>query len=66
MRLITLNDTYTHTHTHTHTQSVGPLNVNTQHSQARDIHATGGIRTRNYSKQQAVAYLRLRFPTTHR
>jgi len=51
--------------THTHTQSVGPLNVNTQHSQARDIHATGGIRTRSYSKQ-AIAYQRLRFPTTHR
>jgi len=36
-----------------------PLLGNTQHSQERDIHATGGIRTRNPSKQAAAdPYLR--------
>ena len=52
-------------------QSVGliwnsdrPLNDNTQHSQAINIHAPGGIRTRNPSKR-AVAYPRLR-PPFHR
>jgi len=31
-----------------------PLLGNTQHSQGRDIHATGGVRTRNPSKHAAA------------
>jgi hypothetical protein len=49
-------------HTHTHYESSGrvispsqrPLPDNIQHSQQIDIHATGGIRTRNFNKRAAV------------
>ena len=41
-----------------------PLSLNTQHSQAADIHDDGGIRTRSPSKQ-AVSGARLR-PRGHR
>ena len=59
--LITLNDTHTHTHTRARKDSSGrglgpprrPLS-NTQHCQKTDIHAPGGIRTRNPSKQAAT------------
>jgi hypothetical protein len=36
-----------------------PLPTNTQHSQATDIHATGGIRTRN-PNNRAATYARLK------
>ena len=60
------------THTHTRWDSSGrgigpsqrPLPDNTQHLQETDIHAPGGIRTRNPSKR-AAADLRLR-PLGHR
>jgi len=56
--MITFTDTNTHT-----PQSVGllgpsqrPLPHNTQHSQEKDIHASGGIRTRN-PRNRATAEL---------
>jgi hypothetical protein len=57
----------TNTHTHARWESTGrvisptqrPLIDNTQHSQDRDIRATGGIRTRN-TNQRATADPRLK------
>jgi len=65
LHCITFNEI--HIHTHTHTILVGSLDEgsallpdNTQHSQERDIHAPGGIRTRNPSKRAAADPLRPR------
>jgi hypothetical protein len=47
----------THIHTHTHTQGRTPLDEesdNTQHSEERDIHVPGGMRTSNSSKRAAA------------
>jgi hypothetical protein len=61
LHLITLNHTHTHTHTHIRGISSGRGSArrrdlcpyNTQHLQERDIHAPGGIRTRNLRRRAA-------------
>jgi hypothetical protein len=58
------NDTQRHTHTHSVSLFWTSDEPNGQHSQETDIHATGGIRTRNPNKRSA-ADPRLR-PRGHR
>jgi hypothetical protein len=64
--LLSIQDSRSHTHTDTPDSSgqainptQRPLPYNRHHSQGTDIHATGGIRTRNPSKRM-IAYSRLR------